>query len=155
MVLRAANMPGARLPSGELDPADPKNSYAILHAKRMSKEKEQDDRIAKAYREGKLKKPTNVPGLLSHNNALIMASAAGGGWTHAERWRPTEEDERERLKREGHGEAMVVGQEGGEQSIGDRDLNGDVGISPEVTGQGERAEKKDIGRRISRVLFGG
>ena len=148
-------MSGARLPSGELDPADPKNSYAILHAKRISKEKEQDDRIAKAYREGKLKKPSNVPGLLSHNKALIMTSAAGGGWTHAERWRPTEEDPRERMGREEHGQAKVVAREEGDQNVGAGGLSGDIGTSPEVSGQSERAEKKGIGRRISRVLFGG
>jgi hypothetical protein len=40
-----------------------------------------------------------IPELVSHNNALHFATVSG--WTHTERWRPSTEDEAERLRRRG------------------------------------------------------
>lgn len=146
-------MSGARLPSGALDPADPKNSFVILHEKRMTQDRVQDKRIARAYREGQLKPDKKIPGLLNHNNALPMATAASRGWTYAERWRPSEHDERERLRRARHGEATAIRDAVGEEKTLEEDLR--EGGSPEVVHEEERkGTTKSAGRRISTVLFG-
>jgi hypothetical protein len=152
-------MPGARLPSGALDPSDPKNSFAVLHEKRMAQERVQDNRIAEAYRSGKLKPDRKIPGMLNHNDALMMASAAGGGWTHAERWRPSAEDERERLAREGHGAAAeTVGvDEEARREVEAREgaaAERRPGLAERVLADQGTEGKKSVGRRLSRVLFG-
>ena len=128
------------------DPRHPKNYYKLMHERRMADEAAQDRRVAEAYRTGKLTPPEQrrkVPGLISHNDALYFVDRSG--WTHAERWRPSKEDEAERLRRAGHGTARETGVgSGGEDSL-----------SPEQDEAAKRQErKKSVGEKVKGFIFG-
>ncbi len=122
-----------------IDPRDPKNSYAMIAAKRAETEREQDDRMNEAYASGKLKRHKEIPGVISHNDALYFAGASG--WTHAERWRPDEEAERERTRRESEARGKD-----GYSELGAGVWEGD--------GEG-KGRKKSVSDRVKRVFFGG
>ena len=122
-----------------IDPRDPKNSYAIVNAARLETEREQDERMAEAYASGKLKRHKEIPGVISHNDALYFAGASG--WTHAERWRPDEEAERERTRRESEAKGKD----------GYAEIGGGDGV-----GEGEgKGRKKSVSDRVKSVFFGG
>jgi hypothetical protein len=170
-------------PYAASDPRNPKNYYKVIHDKRKADEAEQDRRMSEAYADGKLARyqpgaeegggvarqsaveagarERKIPGLISHNDALYFATLSG--WTHAERWRPSREDEAERLRREAHGVA-VEAEAGSGSGSGKGDVGGD-GDSHGVDGQREgreeqrrvekaKEQKKSIADRVKSFVFG-
>jgi hypothetical protein len=166
------------------DPRNPKNYYKVVHDKRKADEAEQDRRMSEAYAAGKLKhyqpgstegvgrqsaveagtRERKIPGVISHNDALYFATASG--WTHAERWRPSPEDEAERLRREGHGIAVAVEAggvdrekyvEGGGCPDGEkrRDCGGGTESSADMVEVVKgKQRKKSIGDKVKSFMFG-
>jgi hypothetical protein len=162
-------------PYADSDPRNPKNYYKVVHAKRKANEAEQDRRMSAAYADGKLKHyqpgasegvgrqsaveagahERKIPGVISHNDALYFATVSG--WTHTERWRPSKEDEQERLRREGHGVAVEAG---GADGSGDKDGDGEryavgdtEGTKEQGLGKGKE-RKKSIGDKVKSFVFG-
>jgi hypothetical protein len=75
-----------------------------------------------------------ITGVISRNDTLYFATVSG--WTHAERWQPNAEHEVERLRREGHGEAVQTENGAGNgHTLGD----GEGGVEQ---GTGPRAEEE-------------
>ena len=173
-------------PYPDSDPRNPKNYYKVMHDRRKADEAAQDRRMSEAYAEGKLKShqhPTaeeqggvgrqtaveagarsrKIPGVISHNDALYFATASG--WTHTERWQPSAADERERVRRQGHGEAvsvpeMATGSVGMDGDVGgEKGWDGHVGSGVEQSqgglreGKGQR-RKKSVGDRVKSFVFG-
>jgi hypothetical protein len=169
-------------PCDPSDPRNPKNYYKAVHDKRKADEAAQDRGMSEAYASGELKhlqtsstegvgrqsaveaaaQERNIPGLLSHNDALYFVQASG--WTHAERWRPSPADEAERLRRTGHGVAAEAGSGEGEKdgdvagrADGKGGGNGYVD-KEDSAGQAElvkrKPRKKSLGDRVKSVVFG-
>lgn len=75
-----------------------------------------------------------ITGVISSNDTLYFATVSG--WTHAECWQPSAEHEVERLRREGHGEAVQTENGAGNgHTLGD----GEGGVEQ---GTGPRAEEE-------------
>ena len=183
-------------PYADADPRNPKNYYKIMHDRRKADEAAQDRRMSEAYADGKLQshrhpaaaaaaeqgeqggvgrqtaveagaRGRKIPGVISHNDALYFATASG--WTHTERWQPSAADERERLRRLGHGDAVAVsgpgsgpvGVGGGDGVGGDKgwDEHGGEAVEqsqggrPQGKGEGE-GRKKSVGGRVKSFVFG-
>ena len=137
-------------PYADSDPRNPKNYYKVQHDKRKADEAKQDRRMSEADAKGELKSNgRDIPGVISHNDSLYFATASG--WTHAERWRPSQEDEAERLRRMGHGDAVVTGSGVGDGSKGGGDY-GDRGSGVEHIKGNEG--KKNVGDKIRSFIFG-
>ena len=156
------------------DPRNPKNYYKAMHDRRKADEAAQDRRMSEAYAAGKLKdyQPSQgdgsgvarqtavqagaherkIPGVISHNDALYFATVSG--WTHTERWRPSAEDEAERLKREGHGQAVVAGGgDGNGPTAEDAREDPEGRVEQGVTAEGQQ-RKKSVGDKVKSFVFG-
>ena len=87
-----------------------------------------------------------ITGVISRNDTLYLATVSG--WTHAERWQPSAEHEVERLRREGHGEAVQTENGAGNaHTLGD----GEGGVEQ---GTGPRGGRRVLGIKSRAFIFG-